>query len=93
MQYFNVSLKSLASLLPGCPLPLSHCISINLELKSAKQLCDYQKCLKSMSMKMYFLWQCATMKLFLMKRQKLYLLCYLPGFAVTIAAPPQLYNG
>lgn len=64
MQYFNVSLKSLAPLLPGYPFPLSHCISINLELKSAKQLCDFQKCLKAISMKMYFLWLCATMKLF-----------------------------
>lgn len=46
------------------PFPLSHCIFINLELKSPKQLCDFQKRLIRVSVKIHFVWLCATMKHF-----------------------------
>jgi len=54
-------LESQSPLCPGCPSLFPH-IFINLKLKSPKQLCDFQKWLKCVSVKIHFVWLCATMK-------------------------------
>lgn len=60
---------------PRLSFPLSQCIFINLELKSPKQLCDFQKCLKCASMKILCDYVQPLNIFILMKRLKLCLFC------------------
>lgn len=53
--------KACLSSAQDAPLFFPH-IFINLRLKSPKRLCDFQKWLKRVSVKIHFVWLCATMK-------------------------------